>query len=133
MRLRKPCEHGRYEPHPRIEPHLECGIDGCTTESVCPGGEFLADDALVRVAWCAEHQSLILGRIHDSDEPYCLVWTEAYSESTNPEMLPVDCREVQGTLILESLDPLDAFTVREGARMMGMAPLQADEKTTVTR
>ena len=36
MRLRKPCEHGRYDAH---------GVP--YKGHNCPGGEFLADDALV--------------------------------------------------------------------------------------
>lgn len=35
MRLRKPCQHGRYDAH------REFGAD-----FACPGGEFLTDDAL---------------------------------------------------------------------------------------
>lgn len=45
MRLRKPCEHGRYDPH---GPMVGRG-DSVTVYdfSECSGGEFLAEDTLV--------------------------------------------------------------------------------------
>lgn len=43
-RCRKPCEHGRYDPHSfDYEMYPAAGYS-------CPGGEFLADDALKVIA-----------------------------------------------------------------------------------
>ena len=41
MKLRKPCEHDRYEAHYYDKDDVGFG------PLHCPGGEFLADDALV--------------------------------------------------------------------------------------
>ena len=40
MTLRLPCEHGRYEAHQ---------FGSWAHETDCPGGEFLAEDALIAV------------------------------------------------------------------------------------
>lgn len=40
MKLRKPCEHGKYDAHP-------FDVETWLNPKLCLGGEFLAEDSLV--------------------------------------------------------------------------------------
>lgn len=100
MKLRKPCEHGRYDRH-RIEGHLAVG-----DLTRCPGGEFLADDTLVI----------------DPSEPVTLEMFKRLIELGVAEVH--DCAEYTKTYLLvrgdgarlkcEWIPQADALAVREG-------------------
>lgn len=62
MRLRKPCEHGRYDSH---------YLDDPRRAPQCPGGVFLAEDALVIEKVDGEWPKSMIERIvaeFDADE-----------------------------------------------------------------
>lgn len=54
MRLRRPCEHGRYCEH-------YVGVIEWTDHPIwCPGGEFLADDAVIEALLAKISEGMVL-------------------------------------------------------------------------